>query len=119
MNQHMQDPTEAERADPLFDVIWNVIKGWDIGVPEAYPGYCGATAAHVAILLRAVRGAIGSGVASMDDQDLCDALTDARVEERKRIADWLDRYPSLGTLSFRPGTLLHMLNGTLPGENEP
>ena len=41
------DPTpEMLINDPVFDTIWNTIKTWDINVPEAYEGYCGATGAH-------------------------------------------------------------------------
>lgn len=42
------DPTpEMLNGDPLFDAIWSVIKTWDINVPHAYSGYCGATGNHV------------------------------------------------------------------------
>lgn len=40
--------------DPLFEVIWQVIKGWDIAVPHAYYGYCSATGNHVKAILDAV-----------------------------------------------------------------
>jgi hypothetical protein len=32
---------------PLFNQIWSVIKNWDIHVPGAYGGYCGANGNHV------------------------------------------------------------------------
>jgi hypothetical protein len=38
-------------ADPLFWKIWEAIKTWDINVPEAYGGYCGATSNHVQWIL--------------------------------------------------------------------
>jgi len=36
---------------PKFEAIWQVIKSWDINVPEAYGGYCGATGNHVMAIL--------------------------------------------------------------------
>lgn len=33
-------------GDVLFDSIWQVIKTWDVNVPEIYGGYCGATGNH-------------------------------------------------------------------------
>ncbi|AWN47204.1 hypothetical protein DK419_13480 [Methylobacterium terrae] len=44
--------------DPLFNPIWDVIKGWDIGDLAKYGGYCGATGGHVRAIIRAVRGAV-------------------------------------------------------------
>jgi len=41
------DPTPAMLdGDVLFDSIWQVIKTWDVNVPEIYGGYCGATGNH-------------------------------------------------------------------------
>lgn len=48
-------PTEEMLRDPVFNAIWNCIKDWDINVPGAYSGYCGATGNHV----RAIMDAIG------------------------------------------------------------
>jgi len=48
------DPTEAMLKDPLFEAIWQCIKTWDINVPEAYNGYCGATGNHVRAILDAI-----------------------------------------------------------------
>jgi hypothetical protein len=47
------DPTPDEIADPLFDVIWQVIKGWDVDTDGA--GYHGATGNEAAAILRAIR----------------------------------------------------------------
>ena len=41
------DPTPEMLKSPLFNVIWDTIKHWDIAVPDAYAGYCGATGNHV------------------------------------------------------------------------
>ena len=49
------DPTPEMLADPEFNRIWNCIKTWDISVPEAYSGYCGATGNHVRAILDALR----------------------------------------------------------------
>jgi len=37
--------------DPRFEAIWQAIKSWDINVPGAYGGYCGATGNHVRAIL--------------------------------------------------------------------
>jgi hypothetical protein len=48
------DPAPEHFQDPRFDKIWNVIKTWDINVPDAYRGYCGATGNHVRAILEAL-----------------------------------------------------------------
>lgn len=45
------DPTPEQLASPLFDAIWSAIRTWDINVPGAYGGYCGATGNHVRAIL--------------------------------------------------------------------
>lgn len=50
------DPTPEELTDPLFAALWDVIRTWDIGVPEVYAGHCGATGNHVVALMAALRG---------------------------------------------------------------
>jgi hypothetical protein len=55
------DPTpEMLNGDPLFDAIWNSIKTWDINVPHAYSGYCGATGNHVRAIYDAISGPLYS-----------------------------------------------------------
>jgi hypothetical protein len=48
------DPTTEMLADPRFEAVWQVIKTWDINVPSAYGGYCGATGNHVRAILDAI-----------------------------------------------------------------
>ncbi len=50
----MPDPTPEMLASPQFEAIWRVIKTWDVNVPEAYSGYCGANGSHVAMILRSL-----------------------------------------------------------------
>ena len=45
------DPEPEMLDDPEFEAIWQVIKTWDINVPRAYQGYCGATGNHVRAIL--------------------------------------------------------------------
>lgn len=45
-------PDDLERED--FNAIWEVIKSWDINVPDAYNGYCGANGNHVKHILDAL-----------------------------------------------------------------
>jgi len=49
------DPTPEMLADPQFNAIWNCIKSWDINVPAAYSGYCGANGNHARAILDALR----------------------------------------------------------------
>jgi hypothetical protein len=50
------DPTPGMLSDPRFEAIWQAIKEWDINVPRAYAGYCGATGNHVRAILDALEG---------------------------------------------------------------
>ena len=50
----LPDPTPEMLHDKLFLAIWEVIKTWDINVPGAYVGYCGATGSHA----RAIRDGV-------------------------------------------------------------
>ena len=49
------DPTPEMLNLPEFEAIWQAIKRWDINVPGAYHGHCGATGNHVRVILDAVR----------------------------------------------------------------
>jgi hypothetical protein len=51
------DPSPAMLERPEFEIIWQVIKRWDINVPEAYSGYCGVTGNHVRAILDALDAA--------------------------------------------------------------
>jgi hypothetical protein len=48
------DPTPEMQATPEFAAVWEAIKTWDINVPGAYGGYCGATGNHVRAILDAL-----------------------------------------------------------------
>lgn len=47
-------PTPEMLQDPRFEIVWQVIRTWDINVPGAYEGYCGATGNHVRAILDAL-----------------------------------------------------------------
>ena len=34
IKKEMPNPTPEEMASPQFEAIWNIIKTWDINVPE-------------------------------------------------------------------------------------
>ena len=55
------DPTPEMLESPEFEAIWQCIKRWDINVPDAYNGYCGATGNHVRAILDALPAAILAG----------------------------------------------------------
>ena len=50
----LPNPEPEDFADPRFARIWDVIRTWDINVPAAYHGYCGATGSHVKAILIAL-----------------------------------------------------------------
>ena len=39
---------------PEFEAIWDEIKLWDVNVPYAHVGYCGASGDHVYAILKAL-----------------------------------------------------------------
>lgn len=47
------DPTPEMLATLEFEAVWQCIKSWDINVPSAYQGYCGATGNHARAILDA------------------------------------------------------------------
>lgn len=49
------DPTPEMLKTKEFDAIWECIKKWDINVPKAYEGYCGATGNHARAILDALK----------------------------------------------------------------
>ena len=49
------DPDAAMLDTPEFEAVWQAIKSWDISVPGAYSGYCGATGNHVRAILDAFK----------------------------------------------------------------
>lgn len=55
MTRPWPDPTPEMLASPEFEAVWQCIKEWDINVPDAYVGYCGATGNHVRAILDALR----------------------------------------------------------------
>ena len=50
----MPNPTPEQLDSPQFEAIWQVIRTWDVNVPEHYRGYCGANGSHVALILNAL-----------------------------------------------------------------
>jgi len=58
------DPKPEDLKTEDFNSIWNCIKTWDINVPKAYSGYCGATGNHVMAILFAI------GKRNVDDYNM-------------------------------------------------
>lgn len=52
-------PTPEMMETPEFNAIWDCIKHWDVNVPEAYAGYCGANGSHVRAILDALASCKG------------------------------------------------------------
>jgi hypothetical protein len=57
-SMEMPDPNDQDLEDPLFNAIYQAIKTWDVNVPDAYGGYCGANGSHAKIILDAVRSQV-------------------------------------------------------------
>jgi hypothetical protein len=55
--EHWPDPEAAMLKTPEFEAVWQCIQDWDINVPGAYSGYCGATGNHVRAILDALTSA--------------------------------------------------------------
>lgn len=51
----MPNPSDEEISSAEFDALWDVVKKWDVNVPEYYHGYCGANGSHVKLLLDAIK----------------------------------------------------------------
>lgn len=50
--QTMPSPTQDTMDNSVvFNAIWDIIKTWDINVPECYDGYCDANESHVMLIL--------------------------------------------------------------------
>lgn len=70
------DPTDAMIASPVFEAIWQTIKTWDVAVPAAYSGYCGATGNHVRAIMDALRIAESGALDAADKalEHACDQI---------------------------------------------
>lgn len=55
IRKDMPNPVHIDLMDPEFNAIWDVIKSWDVNVPEYYAGYCGANGSHAMLILNALR----------------------------------------------------------------
>ena len=60
--RRLEEPTGKDLIDPLFNAVWDAIKGWDLE-REQGAGYAGATGTDVMTILNAVRPSITQAVA--------------------------------------------------------
>lgn len=54
----MPSPSQEEMDSDLFNAIWDIIKHWDINVPEYYSGYSGGNGSHVKLILDKIKPVI-------------------------------------------------------------
>ena len=54
----MPSPSKEEMESPVFEAIWQLVKTWDINVPDYYSGYKGGNGSHVKLLLDAIKPAL-------------------------------------------------------------
>lgn len=85
----MPDPTDEMLASPQFEAIWNVIKSWDVNVPEAYSGYCGVNGSHVAMILKALASAPAPASGRVD------AVAELDAFYQGWLSRWRDQLASL------------------------
>lgn len=50
----LPNPSEEEINTQLFNKIFEVIKDWDINVPDYYSGYMSGNGSHVKLLMDAI-----------------------------------------------------------------
>ena len=84
----MPSPTEAMLKSPEFEAVWQLIKSWDVNVPEYYEGYCGANGSHVALILRALTNPISTPHAIMAIGHLSSELADRSGAFDGEAPDW-------------------------------
>lgn len=53
----MPNPSKEEVDSLQFNAIWDIIKTWDINVPEFYSGYCSGNGSHVKLILDSLKQA--------------------------------------------------------------
>lgn len=71
------DPTPEELQDPLFEAIWQVIKGWDLSEEQKdgeNRGYMNAMGNHAAAILHAVQAAMCLPIGVLGDAAPSDGL---------------------------------------------
>ncbi len=51
----MPSPTKEEMESDEFNAIWDIIKKWDINVPDYYNGYAGGNGSHVKLILDSLK----------------------------------------------------------------
>ncbi len=94
-----QTPSEEAWPDPTlemlnsreFEAIWQTIKTWDINVPAAYGGYCGATGNHVRAILDALdrfAAQHSTGTPDINPPEIEDFIIGALTEAQHQRARW-------------------------------
>ena len=51
----MPSPSKEEVESEVFKAIWDVIKDWDINVPDYHNGYSGGNGSHVKLILDSLK----------------------------------------------------------------
>ena len=77
--------------DPLWNAIWDELKTWDINVPHAYSGYCGATGNHARAIYDAVSRFTVSAVERMraDAALMASLFSSSSRESFSKFAFWI------------------------------
>jgi hypothetical protein len=83
-----RSPSVEETKTPIFNAIWDVIKRWDVNVPDQYEGYCGANGNHVIQIMESVNSAIAEMQAEID---LRTAQCETLIETNKKLREALEK----------------------------
>lgn len=83
-------PTCFEIITPEFNAIWDVIKTWDVNVPEQYHGYCGANGNHVMAILQAIKPYLRNRPEPEVSEEVVEVLKEAQetIDTLHREGNW-------------------------------
>lgn len=57
----MPSPSQREIERPEFEALFQLIKDWDISVPDYYTGYTSGNGSHVKLILDAIKQPMRDG----------------------------------------------------------
>lgn len=91
--EDMPNPTESDLEDPFFNAVFNLLKTWDINIPQYYAGYCSGNGSHVKLIINALQAAEDEQIAREDAdyaerraEEELEAYNDQQAEEAERAA---------------------------------
>ena len=92
--RRLEEPTGKDLIDPLFNAVWDAIKGWDLE-REQGAGYAGATGTDVMTILNAVRPSITQAVA--EERERVVQEIKSRMSSHDAVMEYLGTLNTLTT----------------------